>query len=78
MKTADLIFAMEASHLVRLLREYPEAEGRAFLLSSVTNQENHSPGNPDAVRGNYATSTNNAFGKSLAATVMSEIVKGSH
>ena len=33
--SADLILAMEVSHLVRLFREFPSAEGRAFLLSSV-------------------------------------------
>jgi protein-tyrosine-phosphatase len=33
---ADLIFAMEAAHLVRLRSEYPEARGRSFLLSCVT------------------------------------------
>jgi protein-tyrosine-phosphatase len=36
---ADLIFAMEAQHLVRLFSEYPEARGRAFLLSCVTGPE---------------------------------------
>jgi len=33
---ADLIFAMETAHLVRLFSEYPESRGRAFLLSCVT------------------------------------------
>jgi protein-tyrosine-phosphatase len=34
--SADLILAMEASHLVRLREEYPEARSRSFLLSCVT------------------------------------------
>jgi protein-tyrosine-phosphatase len=34
--SADLILAMEAGHLTRLRAEYPEVEGRAFLLSCVT------------------------------------------
>ena len=33
---ADVILAMEAKHLVRLYRDYPDAKGRAFLLSCVT------------------------------------------
>jgi protein-tyrosine-phosphatase/predicted ATP-grasp superfamily ATP-dependent carboligase len=33
---ADLIFAMEARHLVRLSSEYPDTRGRAFLLSCVS------------------------------------------
>jgi protein-tyrosine-phosphatase/predicted ATP-grasp superfamily ATP-dependent carboligase len=33
---ADVILAMEASHLVRLYAEYPEARGRAFLLGCLT------------------------------------------
>jgi protein-tyrosine-phosphatase/predicted ATP-grasp superfamily ATP-dependent carboligase len=33
---ADIILSMEAKHLVRLYAEYPEAKGRAFLLSCVT------------------------------------------
>jgi len=33
---SDLIFAMEVNHLMRLFSEYPESQGRAFLLSSVT------------------------------------------
>lgn len=33
---ADLILAMDVTHLVRLFAEYPETRGRAFLLSCVT------------------------------------------
>ncbi len=33
---ADIILAMEAAHLVRLREEYPEVQGRSFLLSCVT------------------------------------------
>lgn len=54
---ADLIFAMETAHLVRLFAEYPESRGRAFLLSCVTRPntiplEIRDPhgGNPDAYR----------------------------
>jgi protein-tyrosine-phosphatase len=34
--SADLILAMEASHLIRLRAEYPETRSRSFLLSCVT------------------------------------------
>jgi protein-tyrosine-phosphatase len=77
-RTADLIFAMETSHLVRLLREYPEAQGRAFLLSSVTNPntiplEIRDPfgGSPDVYKRCIREVT-------YATKVMSEIMKGSH
>jgi protein-tyrosine-phosphatase/predicted ATP-grasp superfamily ATP-dependent carboligase len=33
---ADIVFAMEARHIVRLVRAYPQARGRTFLLSCVT------------------------------------------
>jgi len=33
---ADVIFTMETAHLIRLLSNYPQARGRAFLLSCVT------------------------------------------
>jgi len=35
-EAADLILAMEASQLIRLFREFPGSQGRAFLLSCVT------------------------------------------
>jgi protein-tyrosine-phosphatase len=36
---ADLIFAMEASHLVRLHEDHPTAADRSFLLGAVTSEE---------------------------------------
>ena len=34
-RTADVIFAMEAKHLSQLYAEHPQARGRAFLLGSL-------------------------------------------
>jgi protein-tyrosine-phosphatase len=37
--SADLILAMETSHLVRLMEEFPSSRNRSFLLSCVTETE---------------------------------------